>query len=30
MQVDLLQNGQKIDTKEVSEATGWKYTFKDL
>ncbi|MGG3523767.1 Cna B-type domain-containing protein, partial [Bacillus pseudomycoides] len=26
----LLQNGQKIDTKEVSEATGWKYTFKDL
>ncbi|PGD72289.1 hypothetical protein COM46_24090 [Bacillus pseudomycoides] len=30
IQVDLLQNGQKIDTKEVSEATGWKYTFKDL
>ncbi|MGG3654982.1 Cna B-type domain-containing protein, partial [Bacillus pseudomycoides] len=30
IQVDLLQNGQKVDTKEVSEATGWKYTFKDL
>ncbi|HGE5783307.1 TPA: Cna B-type domain-containing protein, partial [Bacillus pseudomycoides] len=30
IQVDLLQNGQKVDTKEVSEATGWKYTFADL
>ncbi|PEI83465.1 Cna B-type domain-containing protein, partial [Bacillus pseudomycoides] len=24
------QNGQVIATQEVSEATGWKYTFKDL
>ncbi|MFB5590814.1 Cna B-type domain-containing protein, partial [Bacillus cereus] len=30
IKVDLLQNGQVIDTKEVSEATGWKYGFKDL
>ena len=30
IKVDLLQNGQVIDTQEVSEATGWKYTFKDL
>ncbi|WP_234879593.1 Cna B-type domain-containing protein, partial [Bacillus mycoides] len=30
IKVDLLQNGQVINTKEVSEATGWKYTFKDL
>ncbi|MBE5107815.1 Cna B-type domain-containing protein [Bacillus thuringiensis] len=30
IKVDLLQNGQVIDTKEVSEATGWKYSFKDL
>ncbi|WP_257145224.1 Cna B-type domain-containing protein [Bacillus paramycoides] len=30
IQVDLLQNGQVITTQEVSEATGWKYTFKDL
>ncbi|PEM75083.1 hypothetical protein COF63_24795 [Bacillus pseudomycoides] len=30
MKVDLLQNGKLIDTKEVSEATGWKYEFKDL
>ncbi|PFL16102.1 hypothetical protein COJ07_25785 [Bacillus cereus] len=30
MKVDLLQNGQVITTQEVSEATGWKYTFKDL
>ncbi|MGG4226716.1 Cna B-type domain-containing protein, partial [Bacillus paramycoides] len=30
IKVDLLQNGQVITTQEVSEATGWKYTFKDL
>ncbi|MES9664296.1 Cna B-type domain-containing protein, partial [Bacillus nitratireducens] len=30
IKVDLLQNGQVIATQEVSEATGWKYTFKDL
>ncbi|PGE74418.1 hypothetical protein COM55_28210, partial [Bacillus pseudomycoides] len=30
MQVDLLQNGQVIATQEVSEASGWKYEFKDL
>ncbi|MEH6891506.1 Cna B-type domain-containing protein, partial [Bacillus sp. JJ864] len=30
IKVDLFQNGQKIDTKEVSEATGWKYEFKNL
>ncbi|MEB3057040.1 Cna B-type domain-containing protein, partial [Bacillus pseudomycoides] len=30
IKVDLLQNGKLIDTKEVSEATGWKYEFKDL
>ena len=30
IKVDLLQNGKVVDTKEVSEATGWKYTFKDL
>ncbi|PGZ97759.1 hypothetical protein COE51_12875, partial [Bacillus pseudomycoides] len=30
IKVDLLQNGQVIDTKEVSEASGWKYEFKDL
>ncbi|MBO1579638.1 Cna B-type domain-containing protein [Bacillus sp. XF8] len=30
IKVDLLQNGQVIATKEVSEATGWKYEFKDL
>ncbi|WP_236735910.1 Cna B-type domain-containing protein, partial [Bacillus mycoides] len=29
IKVDLLQNGQVINTQEVSEATGWKYTFKD-
>ncbi|MGF2716492.1 Cna B-type domain-containing protein, partial [Bacillus cereus] len=28
--VDLLQNGQVVATQEVSEATGWKYGFKDL
>ncbi|WP_254912582.1 Cna B-type domain-containing protein, partial [Bacillus cereus] len=26
----LLQNGKVIDTKEVSEATEWKYAFTDL
>ncbi|WP_148662068.1 Cna B-type domain-containing protein, partial [Bacillus mycoides] len=30
IQVDLLQNGQVVVTQEVSEATGWKYGFKDL
>ncbi|PGF05856.1 hypothetical protein COM59_27780 [Bacillus pseudomycoides] len=30
IKVDLFQNGKLIDTKEVSEATGWKYEFKDL
>ncbi|PEP61905.1 MULTISPECIES: Cna B-type domain-containing protein [Bacillus] len=30
IKVDLLQNGQVIATQEVSEATGWKYEFKDL
>ncbi len=25
IKVDLLQNGQVIDTKEVSKATDWKY-----
>ncbi|WJE24873.1 Cna B-type domain-containing protein [Bacillus cereus] len=30
IKVDLLQDGQIITTQEVSEATGWKYTFKDL
>ncbi|MGG3579613.1 Cna B-type domain-containing protein [Bacillus nitratireducens] len=30
IKVDLLQNDQVITTQEVSEATGWKYTFKDL
>ncbi|MET3297763.1 UNVERIFIED_ORG: LPXTG-motif cell wall-anchored protein, partial [Bacillus proteolyticus] len=30
IKVELLQNGQVINTQEVSEATGWKYTFKDL
>ncbi|PFK46578.1 hypothetical protein COI93_04040 [Bacillus cereus] len=30
IKVDLLQNGQVIATQEVSEATGWKYTFTDL
>ncbi|MGR5986377.1 Cna B-type domain-containing protein [Bacillus sanguinis] len=30
IKVDLLQNGKVIDTKEVSEATEWKYTFTDL
>ena len=30
IKVDLLQNGQVIETQEVTAATGWKYTFKDL
>ncbi|PHC59924.1 hypothetical protein COF05_01970, partial [Bacillus pseudomycoides] len=30
IQVDLLQNGKVIATEEVSEASGWKYEFKDL
>ncbi|PGC66884.1 hypothetical protein COM21_16450 [Bacillus toyonensis] len=30
IKVDLLQNGQVVATQEVSEATGWKYEFKDL
>ncbi|GLV66680.1 cell wall anchor [Bacillus mycoides] len=30
IKVDLLQNGQVIDTKEVSVATNWKYTFENL
>ncbi|MDA1562297.1 Cna B-type domain-containing protein, partial [Bacillus cereus group sp. TH243-1LC] len=30
IKVDLLQNGKVIATQEVSEATGWKYEFKDL
>ncbi|PEO53947.1 hypothetical protein COI41_30985, partial [Bacillus toyonensis] len=30
IKVDLLQNGKVIDTKEVSAASEWKYTFTDL
>ncbi|OTX38569.1 cell wall anchor protein [Bacillus thuringiensis serovar malayensis] len=30
IKIDLLQNGQVVATQEVSEATGWKYEFKDL
>ncbi|PFO44063.1 hypothetical protein COJ81_31230, partial [Bacillus cereus] len=30
IQVDLLQNGQVINTQDVTEASGWKYTFADL
>ncbi|MEH6889512.1 Cna B-type domain-containing protein [Bacillus sp. JJ864] len=30
IKVDLLQNGTVIATQEASEATGWKYEFKDL
>ncbi|PGZ95571.1 hypothetical protein COE51_19675, partial [Bacillus pseudomycoides] len=30
IKVDLLQNGKVIATQEVTEASGWKYTFKDL
>ncbi|WP_255295512.1 Cna B-type domain-containing protein, partial [Bacillus cereus] len=30
IKVELLQNGKVIDTKEVSKATNWKYTFEKL
>ncbi|MDC2866710.1 Cna B-type domain-containing protein, partial [Bacillus sp. BP-3] len=30
IKVDLLQNGQVVDTKDVTEATNWKYTFDNL
>ncbi|WP_048566725.1 Cna B-type domain-containing protein [Bacillus wiedmannii] len=30
IQVDLLQNGKVVDTKEVTAATEWKYTFEKL
>ncbi|MDQ7237478.1 Cna B-type domain-containing protein, partial [Bacillus pacificus] len=30
IKVDLLQNGKVIDTKKVSKATNWKYTFEKL
>ncbi|MDC2867944.1 Cna B-type domain-containing protein, partial [Bacillus sp. BP-3] len=30
IKVDLLQNGQVVDTKEVTAATNWKYTFDNL
>ncbi|PDY09423.1 hypothetical protein COM83_30420, partial [Bacillus cereus] len=30
MQIDLLQNGNIIQTKEVTAANGWNYTFVDL
>uniref|UniRef100_UPI0034D4E614 Cna B-type domain-containing protein n=1 Tax=Bacillus sp. SH8-8 TaxID=2217830 RepID=UPI0034D4E614 len=30
IKVDLLQNGKVVDTKEVTAATEWKYTFKNL
>ncbi|WP_430477269.1 Cna B-type domain-containing protein, partial [Bacillus cereus] len=30
IKVDLLQNGKVITTQEVSEASDWKYAFKDL
>ncbi|MDA1877767.1 Cna B-type domain-containing protein, partial [Bacillus cereus group sp. BY112LC] len=30
IKINLLQNGKVIATQEVSEATGWKYEFKDL
>ncbi|WP_439100164.1 Cna B-type domain-containing protein, partial [Bacillus wiedmannii] len=30
IKVYLIKNGQVINTQEVSEATGWKYAFKDL
>ncbi|KFN15067.1 LPXTG cell wall anchor domain protein [Bacillus pseudomycoides] len=30
IKVDLLQNGKVLATQEVSEASGWKYEFKDL
>ncbi|TNP10395.1 Cna B-type domain-containing protein, partial [Bacillus tropicus] len=30
IKVDLLQNGKVVDTKEVTAATEWKYTFENL
>ncbi|MGF9770801.1 Cna B-type domain-containing protein, partial [Bacillus albus] len=30
IKVDLLQNGKVVDTKEVTAATDWKYTFEKL
>ncbi|MBJ8055225.1 Cna B-type domain-containing protein [Bacillus cereus] len=30
IKVDLLQNGKVVETKEVSKATNWKYTFENL
>ncbi|NWK72672.1 Cna B-type domain-containing protein, partial [Bacillus paramycoides] len=30
VKVDLLQNGKVVDTKEVTAATNWKYTFENL
>ncbi|PGZ27413.1 cell wall anchor protein, partial [Bacillus anthracis] len=30
IKVDLLQNGKVVDTKEVTGATEWKYTFEKL
>ncbi len=30
IKIDLLQNGKVIDTKEVTAADGWKYSFADL
>ncbi|WP_142316267.1 Cna B-type domain-containing protein, partial [Bacillus sp. AFS098217] len=30
IQVDLLRNGQKIDTKEVTAENGWNYTFANV
>ncbi|GIN98278.1 hypothetical protein J6TS1_41480 [Siminovitchia terrae] len=30
IKIDLLQNGKVIDTKEVTDADGWKYSFTDL
>ena len=30
IKVDLLQNGKIVDTKEVSKATNWNYTFENL
>ncbi|WP_257156084.1 Cna B-type domain-containing protein, partial [Bacillus cereus] len=30
IKVDLLQNGKVVDTKEVTAATNWKYTFENL
>ncbi|PEV94673.1 cell wall anchor protein, partial [Bacillus cereus] len=30
IKVDLLQNGKVVDTKEVTAASEWKYTFEKL